>query len=280
MYNYTWEIVSQISMPRRRQYAKNPLVLSKILETIKNLENAGPEPTFNVILAELSNQGILTFHRSLRKYLDLLVSAKLLSQRSEKANQPNIREKQVYHTADSRAHMEAGEKSLLFHGLNWDIPSPKSLRVQTDLQALARGFLSQNKVYASLEDTIVQSLKLLPGRYPESAPELIVFVTALLATQKIDLDYLLSRAQQEGVEKQIIQILRVIEETFATKNPDVEDIFTLYKLRNRYTHLHKKPLSKSIHDIQVISGGKLLPTVDVTPNQVVEYSGKQLGIKG
>ncbi len=52
--------------------------------------------------------------------------------------------------------MEAGEKSLLLHGLNWDIPSPLSLKVRADLQALALATISGKIVYASLEDTIVQ----------------------------------------------------------------------------------------------------------------------------
>ena len=265
-------------MVRVRQRTASPLVLSKILDMIRNLEHQGREPTFNEILTELSAERILSFHRSLRKYLDLLVSAKLLTVKNKSASQPNIREKQVYHIASKSANMEAGEKSLLFHGLNWEIPSPKSLIVLTDLQALARGTLSGNTIYASLEDTIVQTLKHLPKRHRESASEIVVFVTAMLATQKVDLDYLLSRARDEGVREQIIEILKIIDGTFTSKNPDVEDILTLYELRNRYSQLHRS-LSKSIHGTRT-SGKKFQSIEELTPNQVVEYAGKQLGLKG
>lgn len=263
-----------------RQRAKNPTLLSQILETVRRLEDEGREPKFNTILSELTAKRILAFHRTLRKYLDLLVFAKLLTIKHEAAMQPNIREKQVYHTIseNSRAIMEAGEKSLLLHGLNWDIPSPLSLNFKTDLQALALATVSGNKVYASLEDTIVQSLKVLVKRYPKRASELIIFATALLATQKIDFNYLLNRAKDEGVEKEIIGILVKIDCTFASPHPNVEDIVTLYELRNRYAHF-RRPLLKSLKVIQAIDM-EHIPKDIVSPNQVVEYAGKQLGLRG
>lgn len=257
----------------------NPIVLSEILETTGKLESQGLVPTFNTILSELSAKRVLSFHRSLRKYLDLLVFAKLLTVKYEKATQPNIREKQIYHTADNQASMEAGEKALLLHGLNWDIPSPKSLIVRTDLQALALATVSGNKVYASLEDTIVQSLKVLAGRYPERAQELVVFATALLATQKMDFNYLLNRAKEAGVEKGIIGILLEIDRTFASPYPNVEDITTLYELRNRYAD-HRRQLLKSIEGTSQVIGSEYLPKYTVSQNQVVEYAGKQLGLVG
>lgn len=263
-----------------RQRAKNPTVLSQILETVRRLEGEGQEPKFNAILNELSSKRILVFHRTLRKYLDLLVFAKLLTVKHEATAQPNIREKQVYHTISENSHaiMEAGEKSLLLHGLNWDIPSPLSLNVKTDLQALALATVSRNVVYASLEDTIVQSLKVLVKRYPKRASELIVFATALLATQKIDFNYLLNRAKDEGIEKEIIGILVKIDSTLASPHPNVEDILTLYELRNRYAHL-RKPLLKSLEVIQA-TDMKHIPKDIVSLNQVVEYAGKQLGLRG
>ncbi len=256
-------------------HAKNPLVLSEILETVKKLENQGIEPTFNTILNELSTKRILAFHRSLRKYLNLLVFGKVLAVRYEKASQPNIREKQVYHTNNDEATLEAGEKALLLHGLNWDLPFPKSVRFKTDLQALALGTVSGDKVYASLEDTVVQSLKVRPRRTPDRSPELLVFATALLATQKIDFNYLVHRAKEAGIEKEIIRILDTIDKTFSSKNPDVEDIFTLYKLRSSYAQL-RKPLLKVLREAPAVDKG----SQPITPNQVVEYAGKQLGLKG
>ena len=262
-------------MPASHQHAKNPLVLSKTLGIVKALEGQGLEPTFNAILAELSAERVLAFHRSLRKYLDLLVAAKLLSITNEKPRQPNIREKQVYHTKGTEPILEAGEKAFLFHGLNWVVPSPMSLKVKTDLQALARGTLSGKIVYASLEDTIAHSPKILPARSPEVANELMVFVTALLATQKVDLQYLLFRARREGTEKEVMEILKVIDRTFSSRNPDVEDIFTLYKLRDNYLHLNRRFPRTILREVPP----ERRPAI-VSQNEVVEYAGKQLGLKG
>jgi hypothetical protein len=263
-----------------RERPKNPTILSEILHTVMKLENEGKEPTFNTILGELSAKRILEFHRSLRKYLDLLVLAKVLSVTHKETTQPNIREKQVYHTVakgNQQPIVEAGEKALLIHGLNWDIPSPMSVSAKTDLRGLALAKVSGNKVYASLEDAIVQSLKVLPKLHPARSSEIIVFVTALLATSKIDFDYLLSRSKEEGMEKKILGILLKIDKTLASANPNVEDIRTLYELRNRYYHTRKQ-LLKSIQRTQANTAH--IRTDIVSSNEVIEYAGKQLGIRG
>lgn len=261
----------------RGERPKNPAILSAILQTVTSLENEGKEPTFNTILHELSGRRILEFHRSLRRYLDLLVYAKLLTVKHERTTQPNIREKQVYHIAARHPIVQAGEKALLFHGLNWDLPSPMSVSARTDLQGLALATISDHIVYASLEDAIVQSLKVLPKRYPRRAPELIVFATALLATQKVHFHYLLRRANEEGVMKEIVGILLQIDDTLASAQPDVEDIRTLYELRNNYYHL-RKPLLKSLESFQVKTNRQRQHIVSA--NEVIEYAGKQLGIRG
>ncbi len=105
-----------------------------------------------------------------------------------------------------------------------------------------------------------------------------MFATALLATQKINFNYLLNRAKDEGVEKEIIGMLDKIDSTLASPRPDVEDILTLYKLRNRYAHI-RRPLLKSLEVIQAVDMKHMSKDI-VSPNQVVEYAGKQLGLRG
>jgi len=261
-----------------REYARNPILLSEILETVQKLEDKGIEPTFNSILNELAARRVLSYHRTLRKYLDLLVSAKLLTINYEKAIQPNIREKQVYHKTGNPPSLEAGEKALLLHGLNWDIPFPRGVSIKTDLDALALAKISGNTAYASLEDTIVQSLKPLTKRYAERASEFIMFATALLATQKVNFNYLLRRAKQKGVEQEVIEILLCIDKALASPQPKVEDILTLYKLRNIYSH-KRRQLLKSIEAHQRLDSDSLTNDMP-SSNQVVEYAGKQLGLRG
>jgi hypothetical protein len=120
-------------------------------------------------------------------------------------------------------------------------------------------------------------MKVLPKRYPGISSELVMFTTALLATQKLDLNYLLSRAREQGTEKEIIEIIEVIDQTFSSKNPEVEDILTLYELRERYARLYKS-IPRTTRAIS--TGHEKPPHVSIGPNQVVEYAGKQLGLKG
>ena len=131
-----------------RERSKNPAILSEILSTVRRLHRKGKEPTFNAILNELSAKRVLKFHRTLRKYLDLLVSARLLAVKREKIIQRNIREKQVYLMVSDQPIVEAGEKALLLHGLNWDVPSPVSVSAKTDLKGLALATVSGCIAYA------------------------------------------------------------------------------------------------------------------------------------
>lgn len=261
-----------------RERPKNPAILSEIMQTVRKLEGQSRKPTFNTILADLSAKRVLGFHRTLRKYLDLLLFSGLLSVKYERTAQPNIREKQVYHTV--RGHdkpiVEAGEKALLLHGLNWDVPSPMSVVVKIDLKGLALAKVFESKVYASLEDAIVHSFHhaIQKDHRPKRGAEIVVFATALLATKRVDFGYLLFRAREEGVEEEILGILHEIDKTLASAHPNVEDIRTLYELRKMYypvrPHLLKSIRASGMTEIKNM----------VTSNEVVEYAGKQLGIRG
>ena len=251
--------------------------MSEVLDTVRLLETQRREPTFNTILEELSSKGALSFHRSLRRYLDVLVLSKLLTVKHQKTVQLNVRPKQVYHTTQNhkRPVIDAGETAFLLHGLNWNILSPRSLNVKIDLQALALARVSGKKVYAAVEDAIVQSLKSF-SKNAERSSEIVVFATALLATRKIDIGYLLRRAKEEGVQKKVAAILLAIDKTLTSPAPNVEDVKTLYELRIRYQNLRRslsKTIEKEMH-------GKKVSREIVTPDEIIEYAGKQLGLRG
>ena len=256
-------------------YRKNTTTLASIVDAVSLLETQHREATFNAILSELSSSGILSFHRTLRKYLDLLVLSKVLTVKFEKNVQPNIRKKQIYRLANDRPLIEAGEKALVFHGLNWDVPSPLSLIAKIDLQALSVATISEGKVYSSLEDAIAYSLAILPKKHPRRYSELIVFVTAMLAPAKINFNYLLTRSKQLGVENEIANILLSIDKTLSSANPNVEDIRTLFKLRVTYEKT-RESLLKALNGIPTKSGLSEI----VSSNEVIEYAGKQLGLRG
>jgi hypothetical protein len=270
-----------INWPLQLSYErpKNPVILNEIIDTIRRLERKGEEPTFNSVLRDLAERRVLVFHRTLRKYLDLLLLGKVLKVEHRKTMQPNIRPKQIYHSTAriDEPIIEAGERALLFRGLNWDIPSPISLHVKTDLLALSLSTISGGIVYAALEDALVYSLKLIPMHRPSRAAEVLVFAVALLATQKIDYTYLLNRAKQQGQDKRITGILASIDRALSTSNPGVQDVPTLYELRKQYA-----PRRKALLDSIKETDRKIVKIYQetVNPNEVVEYAGKQLGLRG
>lgn len=258
-----------------RERANNPLILSEIVLAVENLKKQRSEPTFNSLAQELAQRQILAFRRSLRRYLDLLSVSGVFGIKYEKTSQPNIRKKQVYSIIKKDPLVEAGVGALLFHGLNWNVPHPKSHRVKTDFQGLALSKLANSTVYASLEDSIVELISSI-GKKNE---ELLVFITALLATKKVNLNYILSRAHRKGDEttRVLCALLLAIEDTLATPKPQVEDIAALFKLRETYSQLKRPP----IHTLMSIDASVQKLSKDIlTQEQVLEYAGKQLGIRG
>ena len=160
---------------------KNPVVLEEVLNSVRLLSKRGDGPTFNSLLAHLMSKRVISNHRSLRTYLDIALKSGVLTVRQEPTEQPNIRPTQIYSLTNDGPYVEAGEKALLFYGLNWNLPSPRPLRIQTDIEGLARARLSQEAVYSSLEDAIVQTLA---HHEDDRFSRDLVFCAVLLATKR------------------------------------------------------------------------------------------------
>lgn len=249
-----------------RQYNKNPMIFKATLAAIKSIESRKMKPAFNTLREELGRFGVIANDSSLRSYLDLLVGSGVLKIRIEKIDQPNIYPRHIYSLAKTKPLVEGGERSLLFHGLNWVVSSPHSIKLETDFLGLARSTFTPEAVFASLEDSIAEELS-------RKCPAALVFSTALLSTEKIDVEYLLHRARERGTAQVLLALLSLIERTFTSSNPEIHDVKALYKLRERYHKLHRPPISKIAGQSHKVSN---LPT----ENDVLEYASKQLGIGG
>lgn len=245
----------------------NVLVAESILQSVRLLRKEGTEPTFSAILTFLKSRGILANHRSLRTYLDSLVRSGLLSMRAEPASQPNVRPKQVYSLSQSGPFVEAGEKALIFQGLNWTLPTKSSVKLNTDLEGVVRARLEGGVLYGSLEDTIVESLARTRGK--AGADLMLSFCASLLATKKLDYAYLLQRARERGVERLIRELLDEIDYLLISPKVEVEDIKSLYVIR-RWLQLahHKTPVQSPKPRWSLFS-----------PDDLVNVIGKQLGLK-
>jgi hypothetical protein len=253
----------------RKQLAENKrnksaVVAEGVLKSVETLKKEGTEPTFNAILAYLRSRNVLSNHRSLRAYLDAMISSGMLSLQKEPAKQPNVRLKQVYSLKSDWPFVEAGEKAMLFHGLNWTIPARSSIKLKTDFEGLARARIAQGVAYASLEDAIVETLA------KSKKPRLFLtlnFCAALLATKKFDRDYLLKRATQSNVRDTVERLLEEIGYVLYSPKPDVDDIRTLFEIRKQLAN--SRLTSTSFNERQFL----------LSLDEMVDVIGKQLGVK-
>jgi hypothetical protein len=244
---------------------KSAAIADRVIKSIETLKDEGIQPTFNNILTYLSSRNVISNHRSVRLYLDAMVYSGLLSVRNEQVKQPNIRARQVYSLRGNGPFVEAGERAMLFHGLNWTVPSRPSIKAKTDIEGLARARIAQRTVYGSLEDTVVEALA--KNRNNARLYQMLTFCAALLATKKYDQDYLIRRAKEKSVEHIVEGLLAEINYVLESPKPEVEDIRTLYQIRRRITHRGSMPTDYKPQRFPL------------SPDEVVDAIGKQIGVK-
>jgi hypothetical protein len=246
---------------------KRVLVAESIVKSIEELRREGAESTFNAILTQLRSKGILSNHRSLREYLDYLVTSGLLIVRSKPTRQPNIRSKQMYSVTSEGPSAEAGMKAMAFHGLNWAVPSQSSVEMRTDLEGVVRGRLDGGRLYASVEDTVVDSLARDRGK--KGIELVLAYSAALLATKKVDRSYLMRRANERGIDQMMRELLDEIDYVFSSQKPRSEDLKSLFMIRKWHQSNHHYLLPRSRRpDWSLLS-----------EDQLVDVLGKQLGMK-
>ncbi len=251
--------------PAKNKRNKSAVVAESVLKSVEALRNEGTEPTFNAILGYLSSRNILSNHRSLRVYLDAMINSEMLTLKKEPVKQPNVRPKQVYSLKSDGPFVEAGERAMLFHGLNWTVPSKPSIKVKTDIEGLARARIVHGTMYASLEDTIVETLA--KNKNSERQFLTLNFCAALLATKKFERDYLIQRAKEKNVRETVERLLEEIGYVLYSPKPMVEDIRTLYEIRKQLANRGLMPTSFDERKFP-------LP-----PDEMVDVIGKQLGVK-
>jgi hypothetical protein len=240
-------------------------VVEGVLRSVETLKRNGYEPTFNSILAHLSSRNILSNHRSLRAYLDAMVKSGMLRLRKRSVKQSNIRPKQVYSLTRKGPLIEVGEKSLIHHCLNWTLPYRSSIKAKTDLEGFTRARIAGTVFYGSLEDAVVETLAKTQntGRFSQT----LTFCTAMLATKNVNQNYLMLRAKQKKVERLVAGLLDGIARVLDSPKPEVEDIRTLYEIRNQLAH-HGRIRAPG-HSLRLL----------LSPDEMVDAIGKQLGVK-
>ena len=244
---------------------KSAVIAERVLRSIETLKNEHTEPTFNAILTYLKSRNILSNHRSLRVYLDIMLNSGMLTLRKEAIKRSNVRPKQVYSLKRQGPFVEAGERAMLFHGLNWTIPSESSIKLKTDFEGLARARIVGGVVYASLEDTIAETLA--KSKNTPRLSQTLNFCAALLATKKFDRDYLIKKAIHRNVRKTVENLLEEIDYVLYSPKPNIEDVRTLFEIRKQLAN--RASMSTSPNERQFL----------LSPDELVDIIGKQLGVK-
>ena len=245
---------------------KSALIAGSIIQSIRALRQKRMEATFNAILADLRSKGVLSNHTSLRDYLNLLTTSGLLNMHAGPTVRPNIRPKQLYSVTRNGPFVEAGERAMVFHGLNWILPAKSSVRLKTDLRGVVRARL-RGILFASLEDTVVENL--FRVKIKKDAGIVPSYCAALLASKNVDRSYLMLRATEKDVVGIVKELLDEIDYVFTTSNPKTEDVKTLYAIRRCSQTAHRRaPPRPQLPDWSVLSEDELIDVI-----------GKQLGVK-
>jgi len=244
----------------------NALVAQETMQTVGRLKEEKVEPTFNAILDNLRSRGTLSNHRSLRRYLDYLAYSGSVRVRIAPARGPNVRPKQIYSLTHDGPFIEAGEKAMVFHGLNWTVPFEPLVKVATDTEGVVRGRIEKGTLYASLEDSIVENLARSKGG--TISRQAISFSAALLATKRFDHSYLIRRARKAGVEGLVEELLDEIEYLVISPKPEVDDLKSLYEIRRRLSRPSFRRTTSPKPAWSMLS-----------KDELVDLVAKQLGLK-
>ncbi len=258
--------------PRLKEYTAQYLV-----NAVKRL---GAEASFGRILLEANREGILAWHRTLRRYLDLLVLGQVL--RVEKRDVGSVNPQQLYTVRNNQATVWVGPRVLKEHGLNRDTEDTDMYTVKIDPEGLVRSkpisVNGQPRLAASLEDNIIYELQRDKLEHMGGAE----LATALLATRPVDLPYLLRRSDKLGLGSTTRRLLRTIINTFTSLPGDVEGHVFL-STRKNFLRILRQYSSRGFL--------KLLDSKHVQPSQelsikhsnaswIVATSAKQLGVSG
>jgi hypothetical protein len=258
-----------------------PLKQTTAEQLVAAVRRLGGDASFRKILLEANSQGLLADHRTLRRYLDLLVDARIMRVREHDVGSVNLQ--QLYTVVSSKAQLWFGPIAMRAHGLSWDVPETQLYPLLTaDLEVMLRAkpYLDhgQRKLLVGLEDNLVFEL----GRDTEEDTGTTELVAAMLATKALDLAYLFRRADSRGNGRTVRVLFKKITDTFTSLPGDVEGRVFL-ETRTRFLKILRYYNSKGILRLVDRPGRGALGLAivsNLTANQIVSAAGKQLGVTG
>ncbi len=236
----------------------------------------GGRASFGNIMTEAARQGVLRRHETLRRYLDLLVLGGVLGVRLRDVG--SVQRQQLYTVKSMRPKITVGLAVLGRHGLNWDVPESEMRRISTDFEGLTRAAAFDHTLMGSLEDSLVHEL------YSDAKKSTgaVSFVVAMLATRKVDLPYILKRADELHAGVALRQIFIRILKTMSSSETEV-GASVFFAVRNRFLNIARQYSRSGFWRLVESKGvGQVgLGVVEgVNDYDIVVAAGKQLGVTG
>lgn len=233
----------------------------------------GDQASFGRVMLELASSGDVRWHRTLRRYLDLLVLGGVLARRERDVG--SVNPQQLYRVVSERPKVLVGPAILAFHGLNWDVPVGEVREVSTDFEGLVRSQPFDSKLAASLEDCLVHELR----RDAENGTGGVELVVALLSTRRLDVPYMLRRADELLVGKAVRRLFEDLIRVASTYRTE-EDARIFLTVRERFLGIVRQYARMGFLRLMETQGKGdfgLDLVKGLTGGQVIRLAGKQLG---
>ena len=264
------ELIPQALPLPRVLDARKAEELTGIVEALDNLAS------FRNIMREAARVGVFKEHKTLRRYLDLLVKGKALRMRTRSVGSVNLQ--QLYTVNSRKPEVYVGLAALRRYGLNWEVPETELRRVLTDFDGLVRSRAFDSALMASLEDCLIQELHRDLSRKSGT----ISFVIAITSTGMLDLPYLLRRADEMRLGMALRLLFRRILEVVSSRETEVAaSVFMavrehFLKIARQYS---QSGLWKLVDEKGVGNFG-FRTVSSLSEHEIIMAAGKQLGVTG
>jgi hypothetical protein len=246
----------------------------EIVTLVKKLR--GPS-SFRNLLKESARVGIVRDNKTLRVYLDLLIAGGVLSVRRRDVG--SVYRQEIYSVRSVKPRVWVGLGILGRHGLNWDVPITDMRAISTDFEALVRSKEFENGRMASLEDSLIDELHTDAKKTTGTT----FLVVAMITTTKVDLPYLIRRADQTGVGKATRILFRRILEITSSDHTEL-NAATFFVVRDRFLRIARQYAQTGFWNLvenELGIGDLGVPIAkNLTESEVIGSAGKQLGVTG
>ena len=249
---------------------------TKARELAEIVRRLGGAASFRAILREAALAGVVVEHKTLRRYLDLMLAGKVL--KVEPRNVGSVLPQQIFTLTSSEPQVRVGLAVLRAYGLNWDTPSSSFRTISTDFEGLVRSKITDSAPVASLEDCLIHTLH----EDTQQNTGTTALVSAMLSTVKVDLPYLLRRADEMHLGTAVRQLCRRILEIVSSKETRV-GASVFMSVRARFLKIARQYAQSGFWKLAEEQGvGELGVKIvtSLTDEEILMTAGKQLGVTG